>query len=117
MHHLCHRFQVALFKKIMENEVGTINYVDAEGNVLHSWVFENWKSDDDFYLDLSAYLEPYASEELVAAYKVSLQKKQEDLRKQVRHSLLQMDTSPLSLQMLFLHLLCRLKLLSRRLLK
>ncbi|WP_029231586.1 hypothetical protein [Butyrivibrio sp. VCB2006] len=55
------------------NEVGTINYVDAEGNVLHSWVFENWKSDDDFYLDLSAYLEPYTSEELVAAYKLSLQ--------------------------------------------
>ncbi|MDC7294631.1 hypothetical protein NXH67_14020 [Butyrivibrio sp. DSM 10294] len=55
------------------NEVGSINYVDAEGNVLHSWVFENWKSDDDFYLDLSAYLEPYASEELVAAYKLSLQ--------------------------------------------
>ncbi len=55
------------------NEVGTINYVDAEGNVLRSWVFENWKSDDDFYLDLSAYLETYASEELVAAYKLSLQ--------------------------------------------
>ena len=55
------------------NEVGTINYVDAEGNVLRSWVFENWKSDDDFYLDLTAYLEPYASEELVAAYKLSLQ--------------------------------------------
>ncbi len=55
------------------NEVGSINYVDAEGNVLRSWVFENWKSDDDFYLDLSAYLEPYASEELVAAYKLSLQ--------------------------------------------
>ena len=55
------------------NEVGTINYVDAEGNVLRSWVFENWKTDDDFYLDLSAYLEPYASEELVAAYKLSLQ--------------------------------------------
>ena len=55
------------------NEVGTINYVDAEGNVLRSWVFENWKSGDDFYLDLTAYLEPYASEELVAAYKLSLQ--------------------------------------------
>lgn len=55
------------------NEVGTINYVDAEGNVLRSWVFENWKTDDDFYLDLTAYLEPYESEELVAAYKLSLQ--------------------------------------------
>ncbi len=55
------------------NETGVVNYVDSEGNVLYSWVFENWKSDDDFYLDLSAYLEPYASEELVAAYKLSLQ--------------------------------------------
>ncbi len=55
------------------NEIGTVNYVDGEGNVLYSWVFENWKSDEDFYLDLSAYLEPYASEELVAAYRLSLQ--------------------------------------------
>ena len=55
------------------NEIGTVNYVDGSGNVLYSWVFENWQSDDDFYLDLSAYLEPYASEELVAAYSLSLQ--------------------------------------------
>ena len=55
------------------NEIGTVNYVDGSGNVLYSWIFENWQSDDDFYLNLSAYLSAYTSKELVTAYSLSLQ--------------------------------------------
>jgi hypothetical protein len=55
------------------NETGIINYVDGDGNILFSWIFEDWRSDMEYALDLSAFLEPCDSEDLKAAYKLKLQ--------------------------------------------
>ncbi len=56
----------------INNETGVVNYVDAEGNTLFSWVVETWESEDSYTLDLTAKLDAYEAEGINNTYKLSL---------------------------------------------